>query len=483
MSVSMRKPINPAVIRKSVVANNTRRLSYLQNNQTLLLASLFPLETKSELTEIFNEAKKESVLNYNPPFQSVSRLSFYIRRNRNNIDETIKNLYVFLDTEDCLTERVIINIIDTVLNLLTENSQIINFINKMFPVLVSRFYLTNLNIEYLEEINNTVGELIKIGVVYSRQIIENNIDSLFNKISSNESYLKSENTKCAIILFICKIIQSSNLFAFNKLTEKKNFKILQNLLENYKDPKKETRDLVYELVYQFCLMLKTRDSQTKFSYIKTIYGQIMYYQFMKNIHDSGDTPSNIYIFCGYIEVVKKIYLADPLFFLKDDKAYEDLSLNVFKSKNSKSQAIKIEFIKFIPDLYLINKEIFTQKYLNNFFEFSKGLLTVKANQDIRNALLVSLGKLSLLISREKFDYILSYLLNLLQTLIMESKAFDKEIFKCLSDLLNNKDKLYLESIVTKFDIYFILSKLFKSGLTGDKVEFLLAIMSSFNFFS
>ena len=141
MSISIRKPINPVVIRKSVVANNTRRISMLQNSQNLILASLFPLETKSELNEIFNEAKKESVLGYEPPFQSITHLSYYIRKNRNNIDETIKNLHIFIDQEECLTEKIIVNIIDTVLNLLTENSQIINFINKMFPSLISRYYL------------------------------------------------------------------------------------------------------------------------------------------------------------------------------------------------------------------------------------------------------------------------------------------------------------------------------------------------------
>ena len=478
MSISIRKPINPVVIRKSVVANNTRRISMLQNSQNLILASLFPLETKSELNEIFNEAKKESVLGYEPPFQSITHLSYYIRKNRNNIDETIKNLHIFIDQEECLTEKIIVNIIDTVLNLLTENSQIINFINKMFPSLISRYYLTNQNILNLEEINNTIGKLIKIGVIYSRQIIENNIDSLFNKIS-NESYLKAENTKCAIILFICKIIESSSLFAFNKLTEKKNFKILQNLLENYKDPKKETRELVNELIYQFCSMLKFRDAETKFSYIQLIYMQ-MFAQFVKNIHDSGETPSNVNIFVGFIEAVKKIHQAEPLFFIKDDKGYEDLASNCFKSKISKSLQIKIEFIKFAPELYLINKEIFQEKFLNNFFEFCKGYLNLKANQDVRNAVLFALGRFSLILDREQIDYCLPSLMSTLKSLVNDSKVFDKEIFKCLTDLLNNKQRQYLEEIVPKFNIYFILSRLFKTGLTGYKVEFLLSIMSAFN---
>ena len=478
--MSIRKPFNSGIFRKSVVVKNTRRLSILKQNQNLLFGNLFPSETKSdtELKEILKEVKKESLFKYNPPYQSIINLSYYIRRNRNNIEEIIRSLNKFLDNEESLSEKIIVNIVDTVLNLLTENNQIINFINNIFPVLVSKFYLTNQNISFLEELNNTIGKLIKIGVIYSRQIIEKNIDSLFNKVS-NENYLKSENTKCAIILFICKIIQSSSLFAFNKLTEKKNFQIMQNLIDNFKDPKKEIRELVYELVYQFFLMLKSRDSQTKFAYIQIIYRQI-YSQFTKNIHDNGDIPTNIHLFMGFTEIVKKIHLAEPLFFLKDDKTYEDLASNIVKGKNSKNLGIKIEFIKYAPELYLINKEIFHQKYLVKFFEFCNGLLNLKINQELRNATLLALGKFSLVVSRESFDLCLVNLISLLKSLITESKVFDKEIFKCLTDLLNNKERLYLEAIVPKFDIYFILSKLFKTGLTGYKVDFLLSIMSSFN---
>ena len=476
--MSIRKSISNAIYRKTVVVKSSRRLSLFQQNQNLLFGtSLFPSEGKLELTEIFKESKRESLLGYNPPYQSVKHLSNYIRRNRNNIEETIKSFYSFLVNNADLSEKIIINITDTILNLLTENSQIINFINNIFPALFNKFYLMNNNITLIEDINNITGKLIKIGVIYSRQIIENYIDLLFNKLS-NENDSKNDN-KRLVILFICKIIQSSSLFAFNKLTEKKNFKTLKNLIDNFKDPKPEIREVVYELVYQFCLLLKSRYSQTKFAYIQMIYMEANS-KFIKNIHDNGDIPSNVNIFSGFTEVVKKIHLAEPLFFLKDDKAYEDLASNILKAKNSKNQALKIQFIKFVPQLYLINKELFSQNYLVKFFEFCIGLLNMKTNSDIRNAVLFSLGKFSLIVSRESFDLCLSPLMNLLNTLIMESKVFDKEIYKCLTDLLNNKERQYLESIIPKFDIYFILSKLFKTGLTGYKVDFILSILSSFN---
>ena len=476
--MSIRKSISAAV-RKSVAIKSDKRLSYYQRNQNFLFGGLSSSiwETKSELNEIFQEAKKDSSMGYNPPYQSVIHLSFYIRRNRNNIEETIKGFNSFLEKNSDLSEKIIINITDCILNLITENSQIIYFINSIFPTLFDRFYSISSNISLVEDINDITGKLIKIGVIYSRQVIENQIDQLFKKLS-NENDLRNEK-KILIILLICKIIQSSSLFAFNKLTEKKNFQTLKHLLDNYKDPKKEIREVVYELVYQFCLLLKSRDSQTKSAYIQMIYAP-MYAQFIKNIHDNGDIPNNVNIFSGFTEVVKKIHLAEPLFFLKDDKAYEDIVSNITKARNSKNISVKIEYIKFVPELYLINKEIFLEKYMAKYFELCNSYLNLKANADIRNAVLLSLGKFSLNIGREDFDICLPQLLNVLNALIMESKTFDKEIYVCLTDLLNNKQRQYLESIVPKFDIYFILTKLFKTGLTGYKVDFILSILSSFN---
>ena len=477
--MSIRMSYNAAMMRKSIAVKNSKRLSILQQNQNLLFSGLSSLfgEVKSELNDIFKEAKKESVLGYNPPYQSVIHLSYYIRRNRNNIEETIKSFNSFLEKNTDLSEKIIINITDTILNLLTENSQIIYFINNIFPTLFERFYSISYNISLVEDINNITGKLINIGIIYSRQVIENQIDQLFQNLS-NENDLKNEK-KILIILLICKIIQSSSLFAFNKLTEKKNFQTLKHLLDNYKDPKKEIREVVYELVYQFCLLLKSRDSQTKTAFIKMIYAP-MYAHFIKNIHDNGDIPNNVNIFSGFTEVVKKIHLAEPLFFLKDDKSYEDIVSNITKAKNSKSQSVRIEYIKFVPELYLINKEIYKDKYLKKFFEYCNSLLNLKTNADIRNAVLLCLGKFSLIISKDNFDLCLPQLLNILNALIMESKTFDKEIYICLTDLLNNKQRQYLEAIVPKFDIYFILAKLFKTGLSGYKVDFILSILSSFN---
>ena len=125
--MSLRKSINPTLFRKSLVVNNSRRLSFLGQNQNFLFGSFSVPETKSELKEIFTEAKKESSFGYDPPYQSVKHLSYYIRKNRNNIEETIKNFYSFLVDNADLSEKIIISITDTILNLLTENSQIICF--------------------------------------------------------------------------------------------------------------------------------------------------------------------------------------------------------------------------------------------------------------------------------------------------------------------------------------------------------------------
>ena len=110
--MSIRNTLNSGIFRKSVIVKNTRRLSILQQNQNLLFSNFFTSDTKSDtaLKEIFKEVKKESLSKYNPPYQSIINLSYYIRKNRNNIEEIIKHLNKFLD-EESLSEKIIVNII------------------------------------------------------------------------------------------------------------------------------------------------------------------------------------------------------------------------------------------------------------------------------------------------------------------------------------------------------------------------------------
>ena len=112
-------------------------------------------------------------------------------------------------------------------------------------------------------------------------------------------------------------------------------------------------------------------------------------------------------------------------------------------------------------------------------DFSNSLLNVKTNIDVSKSLFLTLGEMSLKLIMDVFKPVVNNLLNLINIFLNDKKIFDKEIFKCLSDLLNNKDNSYTELVLKKLDINFLLSKLFKTKISKYKIDFLISLMNSF----
>ena len=433
-----------------------------------------------ELNEIFKLIKSESKTSPNSidSYQSIKLLTNYIRKNRNNIEQTVKKISDILDFYNDLNDEIIIYIIELVLNLITENSQIINFLNRILPILINALTQKILDLTTIESINNTLGKLIKIGGIYTRKIVEINLDSILNKFMNENKSFKYENTKFAYIQFLCVIIQSAPLVAFGKLIQPNTFNIFLKILDNFKDPKIEIRITIGELVGQFIHMLANRDKNMKNNYIAVLYNYV-FTQYEKHLKDNNDSPSNLNILSGLTIVLQKIHISSPIF-LKNESIYNNLVNSIIKSKNSKNNLLKIEFIKFIPQLYQMNKDIFTQNYLKFFFDYFNTLLNIKTNSDLRNALLITMGTLSLYLKSNYFELSLEPLLNLIKTLLVDKKIFDKEIFKCLSDLFSNKENLYRDKILEKLNFNFLLSKLFKTRISTFKIDFLNSIMKAFN---
>jgi uncharacterized protein YoxC len=471
----MRKQYSNSIYQKSLISSSSlsNQLNIINNTQNYVTNTYLPQNNMIEFKDIEELINKDSNSNASPPYNSVKVLSIYIRRNRNTIEDIIKNIANTLKKKN-LDVNLLINIVNSILDLLIEKSQIISFLNAILPILVQKLLHTNIkNLSLIEKLNNTIGHLIKIGGIYIQRFLIEDIDKVFKNLSLEKINNKNENYIFASILHICKIIENSSLFTYNKITEPKIFGIFRKIIEYIKDQRYEVRYAIGELIKQFNHMLKNRDSNTKCAYEQLIYHEIME-SYKSHLKENYDIPTNQNLVSGMIEALKEM----P-FFLNKEKNYVELFEQLMKCKNSKIITIKTEFIKFIPELYQINKEIFTKKYLKDFLEYSKRNLTIKTNTEIRNALLVTLGTLSLYIKKEDFDQCLEQLITLLNNLI-EKNNFDDEIFNCLANLLNNKGNLYMELIVKTFDIYFILSKMFKHGLVTSKIIFLNAIMTAFN---
>ena len=171
--------------------------------------------------------------------------------------------------------------------------------------MVKRLLFSNIkNLTLIENINNTIGNLIKIGGIYYQRYLISDINQLFNNLNIYDQKNKNENYIFASILYLCKIIENSSLFVYSKITEPKNFEIFKKIVNYFKDPKYEVRYAVGELIKQFNHMLMNRDSKTKYSYEQLIFYNILE-TYNKHLKDNNDLPTNIHLVSGMFEVLKK----------------------------------------------------------------------------------------------------------------------------------------------------------------------------------
>ncbi len=430
----------------------------------------------NNLDDIFKMIIEESKTNSKSvdSYQSIKLLETYIRKNRNNIDSIGQKI---CENENDLDENLLTYIIELVPNLIIENRKLINYLQIIIPFLINTLS-KNIDLTCIGKINATLKRLIRIGGNKIRKVIEEKIEELLQKFYTDSKNLKYENTKYAYIQFFCVVLKSAPTIFYSNFIQGNNIRNFLKILENFKSSKIEIRQIIGQLVVQIISMVTNREKEMKNNYPSTIYIQL-YSQYEKHLQENGDIPNNLNLFSGFITILISIYLSYPIFF-KNQYLYSSLVKNILKAKNSRNNLIKIEFINFAPQLYKMNKELFIEKYINFFLEYCISLLNIKTNADIRSALFLTLGNFSLNLKPKIFEPVINPLLNLIYTLLTDKKTYDKEIYKCLSDLINNKDKAYVERVMKKLDLNFLLSKLFKTKISTYKIEFLISIMKAYD---
>ena len=455
------------------------RKSYINHNNNMnnnLYQNLLSGNYNTSLNDIFKLIIEEAKTSHKPidSFNSIKLLEIYIRKNRSNIDLIVKKI---IDNEINLDENILTYIIELVQNLITENNKSINFLQKIIPFLINMLS-KNIDINGINKVNLTLKHLIKLGGNNTRKIVEDNLEALIKKFTTDKRSFKYETTKLSYIQFFFTVLKSSPAIFYSYFTQNNNMKSFWRILDNFQSSKQEVRIIIGKLIMQFISMITNRDKEMKYNYPSSIYIHI-YSQYEKHLKENNDTPNNLNLFSGLCIVLIAIYLSFPVFF-KNKYLYSALVDNIFKAKNSKNNLIKIEFINFVPYLYNMNKELFVEKYINFFLDLCVGLLNIRTNIEILNSLFLALGNMSLLIKPKIFSPVVYPLLNLFFLLLTEKKIYEKEIFKCLSDLINNKDKMYMEKIMQKFELNFLLSKLFKTKLSTYKIDFLKSLMNFYD---
>ena len=458
-------------LRKPFINQNNNIYNNLSQN---LLSGNY----NTSLNDIFKLIIEEAKISHKPvdSFNSIKLLEIYIRKNRNNIDIIVKKI---IDNENNLDENVLTFIIELVQNLITENSKLINFLQKIIPFLINMLS-KNIDLNGIAKVNLTLKHLIKLGGINTRKIVEDNLETLIKKFVDKKNF-KYETTKLSYIQFFYVVLKSAPTIFYSYFTQNNNMKSFWKILDNFKSSKQEVRTTIGKIIVQFISLVTNRDKEMKYNYPSSIYMHV-YSQYEKHLKENNDAPSNLNLYSGLCIVLIAIYLSFPVFF-KNKYLYSSLVDNIFKGKNSKNNLIKIEFINFVPFLYNMNKELFTEKYINFFLDHCINLLNVKTNIDILNSIFLTLGNISLQIKPKIFEPAVAPLLNLFFLLLNEKKIYEKEIFKCLSDMINNKDNAYTERIMQKLELNFLLSKLFKTRISTYKIDFLISLMNFYDYMS
>ena len=369
-----------AITSKSILVNNNKNN---KNNKDKKDNNSLNLKTTDELSNIFNSILSESSQSSELKYNSKDLLSIYIRKNRNKVNEILIEISKFFDRVK-INPELLIQCMDSIFNSLLENNQIIYFLKLMVPILIESLYqIKTQNLTIMNKLTSFIGKIIKQGGIFIRELIEKYIDILFEPfIHDEDNNINQGNRRLISIQLFCQFFKNSSLLAFNKIVGKDSFDRFLKVIDCYKDHKKEIRIMIGELLMNFIKMFIGRDKDTKYFYLKLIYDNILQ-EYNENLENNNDIPNDYNIVSGYIIVVESIYLSEPSFF-KDSSVYFELLNNLLKCSNSNNISIKKEFIKFIPELYHINKNEFKSKYEKQFLEYINSLLNIKTNAEIRN---------------------------------------------------------------------------------------------------
>ena len=450
----------------------SRALSTSSSNSSIQSRNL-------EINELFNKLLMDSESNH---VNFEKDLSICISNNKNK-NHIMQQIFDFISRNN-LYYLTILKCLNCIINTITENDQILFFLNSSIPLLVSHLFRNSKELKEVDTIINYISELINILKEPIKEIMEKIIDDLYDKYF-DVSKIKDKNTnEIAKYIFIILSVEigknSPNLIS--KYIDLSKFKeTLKIYRECFKDKNEAIRKAIGDSVKYYIKLIEIKYKGSELYSIKKYY-DISYEELILGY--SNNIPNNYYLISGFIIFLKNVYEAKPFFF-KNPEIYIKSMDELIKCKNCgvNNLNIIIEFIKNIPLLNKLNKKVFKEKYSKIFIDYAISLFNNKTNILLRNQLFICLGKLNFNIDEEIFSLCIPPLMLFINSIFSEQNNIDDEIFKCISDLLNNKDHFYIDTIITNFDIYVILPLLFKTPLSIYKVEFLITIITCYSNFT
>ena len=409
-------------------------------------------------------------------------INFFIRKNPKLKNDIIELIIDFL-CKNKIHYKAIIKCINSILELLIDNFQIINLLNNIIPILKQNLFLEEniKNLKAIHEISSFIGKLIKIGNTHIFALIEKITDEIFHDILTENS---NETKLYACINLLSEIMKNSATISFNNIIVKKHIGNLLSLIEqNSCNKNEEIRKMSAEVTENFIGILKNRDSDTKKEQITTLY-ETLFNQFNANVNINNVNANNYFLINGFLLNIKKIFELYPILF-NEKKLFTPLADSLMKLRNcgKNDKNIKLEFINFIPYLYKMNKKIFKGKYFKEYMKFSNISLNREKDVKIKYNLLMVLGELNYFEQEDIYKYSSVTLIPLIEKLLNGKDFLNEQVLKCLSDLLNNKAGVLSQNIILMINIFNLLPKIFKTPLNKYKVEFLISLINYFNYYS
>ena len=429
------------------------------------------IEISNELNKIFLQIQLDSKSNLQSQSHGIKLLCIYINKNRNKSNEIIQKISLFLNNEN-LSVLTIINIINSIQMILTENNHIITFLKLMLPILNHLINHENKELNLIDKILEALGNLIKLGEIYTRQIIENLIDSVFEKLSKSVNKYK---IKYSYINLLIKIIKNSPTVSYNKIIEKNNSEIILKILNYYQDSELKIRESIGTLIESFSIMFNNRGEFTKHNFYDLIYKNL-FNSYKKHLEKNDNIPHNTNFSTGFILIIISSFQNS---YFKNEVKYRELCEIIMKNTLSKNTNIKIYFFKVLSILAKINPNIFEKDYSKKVFDYIKSNLNPK-DAVLRRIIIKCIGELINILSYNSISPYLNDIIKYLKILVFERKKNYEVIFECLSKFLNNQDGVYLEDIIKNFDIYLILPRMFLTGITNGHLNFILKLLSIYH---
>lgn len=398
-----------------------------------------------ELSSIYNQLKSK---NSHQQEVAAKSLAIFIHRNRNCGDDLLKTISSLLKpSSEQISDSVLIKVIHNVLKVLKDNNtQIINFLNMIFPLLFHIVFYLNRTIEEFEQITKMIGHLLNVGGNHLSQVIESNVGSLFERFS-NPSF-KFEYTRFASLSLLKEFTKSSPVIVFNKIIEK--FDDFLKIIDNYKDPKECIREATRDVLSEFFSLLNNRDMKIKENFTKQIFSKLE-----KNFESTNEN------YIHGIILLLKTFSYNKDFFID---VHSRIVNFLHKHRSSKHTFLRVSVIEFIPTLAQVLEEKFENLYLNSFLEHLLNSLSNKMSYEVKSCIYLTFGKLSLIISKEKYT---EYVHKIVKTIKTDLERKDKvclSVFTCLAKLLINFPNIvlcninYEEVLVTMFSMGFLESQ-------------------------